>query len=334
MKLSCNDEQTGRVPARKPPTQLTWTPPPVCTLRHYADSVRKRRGGGRQACRKKYLSWSRSEADAVGRTRVSVLLGRGLVSLQGHWCTARILRSVTRWPRSGEGQPEQTCLGRRNSVGMFVVVTRSRVSVLLGPGSRSARAPESHPCLDTRGPRQSQIRSVTAAASELLNQGQSLTGSPAGSESEAGYCPAAPGAYARSRGAPAPAAPSAAATSARARGMHTQLQRRPQARGVPSRRACRRDSTVELCELWWDYPAPSPATTPRASRHAVLRPRTSLPCNFGSLFQLEFVPGKFVGPLELQSSGQLQTMTRLLPLAIAAALCVCRAAAWAPLQVL
>ena len=45
MKLSCNDEQTGRVPARQPSTRLTWTPPPVCTLRHYADSVRKRRGG-------------------------------------------------------------------------------------------------------------------------------------------------------------------------------------------------------------------------------------------------------------------------------------------------
>ena len=45
-KHSCNEEQTGLVPARQAPTRLTWTPPPVCTLRHYADSVRKRRGAG------------------------------------------------------------------------------------------------------------------------------------------------------------------------------------------------------------------------------------------------------------------------------------------------
>ena len=33
MQHSCNEEQTGRVPARQPPTRLTWTPPPVCTLK-------------------------------------------------------------------------------------------------------------------------------------------------------------------------------------------------------------------------------------------------------------------------------------------------------------
>ena len=91
-KHSCNEEQTGRVPARQPPTRLTWTPPPVCTLRHYSGSPRQRQGGGRQACRKKYLSWSRSEADAVGRTAtIGVVVVRRPNGRMIHWGTARSL---------------------------------------------------------------------------------------------------------------------------------------------------------------------------------------------------------------------------------------------------